>query len=430
MSIPLLIITDTFGDWQYTINDIITDLNSATFNAVADKLVRYDSSSSLHINNLDLNQLTANNNIIIKNENPGFTLIDTGEIVQRFGGTTPYDDHYLNFKLTDEGKNLKISDYTKTYITPFTYNEVNTDWMEFEKSTKTANIFGSTVWREDNDGAGSGLDADKLDGLHLTEIREDLVKLTQLHNVDGTIFSFEPETAGGHNIVNFMSKVSPGSEKGFILFQDESAFCEGTGTEDMRLTIGVYNDFRHSSSHSDELWLQGGGRLVYNVGSWDSELDTIVGSPGVGTTGGFEWLVNNLNVMTLAHDGKLTVKDDIASTNGDVIAAASDDRLKENRQKINNALDKIDKIEAFYFNYNELGQSLGFNDTKQVGISAQELKEVLPELVTLSPADIDEKGNSISGENYLTVNYHKLSVLLLNGIKELKKEIETIKEKL
>jgi hypothetical protein len=76
------------------------------------------------------------------------------------------------------------------------------------------------------------------------------------------------------------------------------------------MTIGVYNDFLQSTSHSDELWFQGGGRLCYNVGSWDSELNTIIGTPGAGASHGgvkHEWRINNSTKMTLNRSGDLGI---------------------------------------------------------------------------------------------------------------------------
>ena len=130
---------------------------------------------------------------------------------------------------------------------------------------------------------------------------------------DNDVLNITPVTSGGYSVVNFNSRVNLGSDKGFIVVQDESAFCEGSGNEDLRMSIGVFNDFRQSSTHSDELWLQGGGRLVYNVGSWDSELNTIIGTPGVGTTGGYEWRVNNSVVASLNPSGNLTAASIIRS---------------------------------------------------------------------------------------------------------------------
>jgi hypothetical protein len=125
-------------------------------------------------------------------------------------------------------------------------------------------------------------------------------------NKDGEVANFQPATSGEYTLVNFNSKANSGSDKGFILVQDESAQSPGTSTEDLRMTIGVHNDFKQSTSHSDELWLQGGGRLCYNVGSWDSELNTIIGTPGVGSSHGgvfHEWRLSNATKMILNGDG-------------------------------------------------------------------------------------------------------------------------------
>ena len=125
---------------------------------------------------------------------------------------------------------------------------------------------------------------------------------------NGEVAKFQPATSGEYVLVNF--KVNSGSDKGFILVQDESANSPGTQSEDLRMTIGVANDFRSNDAHSDELWFQGGGRLCYNVGSWDSELDTIIGTPGSGTSHGgvkHEWRINNSAKMTLESSGKLGI---------------------------------------------------------------------------------------------------------------------------
>jgi len=122
-------------------------------------------------------------------------------------------------------------------------------------------------------------------------------------NAEYPTLTLDHPTAGGISGITFRSRVNLTSDMGFLLFQDESANTPGTATEDVRLTLGVFNDFRQTSAHSDELWLQGGGRLVQNIGSWDSELNTIIGTPVTGTTGGYEWRVNNVSQMILTHDG-------------------------------------------------------------------------------------------------------------------------------
>jgi hypothetical protein len=115
---------------------------------------------------------------------------------------------------------------------------------------------------------------------------------------------------------------------------------------------------------------------------------------------------------------------------GDITSQASDKRLKENIIPITSALDKVDKINGVYFNFtdkaNELNKSL--NKNRQVGFLAQEIQSVLPEIVKPAPFDIDSDGNSISGENYLTIHYEKVVPLLLQAIKELKFELDEVKK--
>ena len=64
----------------------------------------------------------------------------------------------------------------------------------------------------------------------------------------------------------------------------------------------------------------------------------------------------------------------------------------------------------------------------QVGVSAQSVKEVLPEIVSLAPFDTNaETKESKSGKDYMTVDYAKLTPLLIEAIKELKVEIKKLK---
>ena len=116
---------------------------------------------------------------------------------------------------------------------------------------------------------------------------------------------------------------------------------------------------------------------------------------------------------------------------GNVTAYYSDERLKDKQGKIKNALDKVSQIETFYFKENELAKSLGHTvDKKQVGVSAQSVYEVLPEIVDLAPFDTDhETGESKSGEDYMTVDYAKLTPLLIEAIKEQQEQIETLTAK-
>lgn len=127
------------------------------------------------------------------------------------------------------------------------------------------------------------------------------------------------------------------------------------------------------------------------------------------------------------------VPNEIAAT-GNITAYYSDERLKTKTGAIDNALDKVSSLEGFLYVENDLARSLGYSNKKQqVGVSAQAVKAVLPEAVSLAPVDFEtlEDGTIVSksGEEYLTVDYSRIVPLLIEAIKELRAEVEALKNK-
>jgi hypothetical protein len=128
------------------------------------------------------------------------------------------------------------------------------------------------------------------------------------------------------------------------------------------------------------------------------------------------------------------------SVRGTLTDGVSDERVKTNVKTIPNALDKILGMRGVTFDYNEHAYEMGYlsksdwldgiNVKDNIGVIAQEVQKVLPEAVSPAPIDIDgSKGG------YLTVQYDKLTAILIEGIKEqqgqideLKKQIEEIKK--
>ena len=75
------------------------------------------------------------------------------------------------------------------------------------------------------------------------------------------------------------------------------------------------------------------------------------------------------------------------------------------------------QVSGYYFTENELAKELGYdNDRLQVGVNAQEIQKILPEVVTEAPIDY----------KYLTVWYDKLVPLLIQAIKEQQLMIEEL----
>jgi hypothetical protein len=114
-----------------------------------------------------------------------------------------------------------------------------------------------------------------------------------------------------------------------------------------------------------------------------------------------------------------------------VVSSFSDIRLKHVISEIQNPIEKIMNIKTFKYTSNDVAKLHGINDSKvNIGVSAQDIQAVLPEIVTLAPFDtIIQNGEKVSksGENFLTVSYERLVPLLIECIKELKKEIDEIK---
>ena len=107
---------------------------------------------------------------------------------------------------------------------------------------------------------------------------------------------------------------------------------------------------------------------------------------------------------------------DVQAT-GDVVAYASSDReLKDNIQPISNPLEKINKISGNSFVWNEEKQNI--YKGKDYGVIAQEIEEILPELVQTRE------------DGYKAVKYDKIVSLLIEGIKELSKEVVELKNKI
>ena len=106
---------------------------------------------------------------------------------------------------------------------------------------------------------------------------------------------------------------------------------------------------------------------------------------------------------------------------GDIVAystsVSSDIKLKTNVEKLEGSLNKITQLKGVKFDWKEENRP-----NNQLGFIAQEVEEILPELVT--------EANSLGerdGETHKVVNYQGVIPVLVEAIKELKAEIEELK---
>ena len=140
----------------------------------------------------------------------------------------------------------------------------------------------------------------------------------------------------------------------------------------------------------------------------------------------------NVGIGTNNPAQKLHVNGQIIATNK-ITSWYSDERLKTDIELISEPLNIIEQLNGFYYKANELAESFGIeNNKKELGLSAQEVNKVLPELVDLAPFDTirDENDNIVSksGENYLTISYERLIPVIVESIKQLNNEIKLLKD--
>lgn len=113
-----------------------------------------------------------------------------------------------------------------------------------------------------------------------------------------------------------------------------------------------------------------------------------------------------------------------ARVTGQVFTEYSDKRLKKNKRVINNALDLIRGWKGITYNANYIAAKYGYDTSiEKVGLIAQDVEETLPQLVTRAPFDDDGFGGSISGKDYITVDYERCVPILVNCIHELENTV-------
>ena len=146
------------------------------------------------------------------------------------------------------------------------------------------------------------------------------------------------------------------------------------------------------------------------------------------------FVVGNGTRYTDKSDALIVYKNGNMTVNGTIthsgLVGPSDIRLKKDIQPLNGALDKILQLRgvSFYWkNKEEMAAakgkdvnnfSYGFDSEKQIGVIAQEIEKVVPELVVTD------------NEGFKAVKYENLTPLLIEAIKEQNKKIEELEAKL
>ena len=172
------------------------------------------------------------------------------------------------------------------------------------------------------------------------------------------------------------------------------------------------------------IWNNSTGRWAFNTGIdatsiQNTPIGNATASSGAFTTltasGAVTFTVNTASTSTttgsLVVTGGVGVSDNVY-VGGDVVAqnvnSLSDERVKDNIETIESALDKTLALRGVSYTMRASGN-------RSVGVIAQEIEQVLPEVVTTSPDGIK------------SVSYGNIVGLLIEAIKEQQQQIEELK---
>ena len=360
----------------------------------------------------------------------------SNEILSQFDGPVTFNN---NVKINDD---LFVTGTVK-FTGPLDFS---TEQSEF----KSDSLFKANLKLQDNKrillGNGAGIATDASDGSGDCEIYHDgsNTKIDQLSNGTGNLqlqhggvtkIEVNPDGAvlSGVTTVGILTAtgtITSDTFVGLTSITSPEIVARGTGiSSTASVTIqydggieiersnsdnqGPYIDFKREGGDFDariQMDANGGGNAV-------SDGELIFQTPNGTSSLPFSGL-NIGEKFRVTRDGaKVTGELEVT---GDITALTSDIRLKTDIESIDNALDKICKISGFTYKHNEAAKvrcNIDTGDQRYVGVSAQDVQQVLPEAVKPAP----------SNDEYLTVQYEKLVPLLIEAIKELKNEIDELK---
>lgn len=230
------------------------------------------------------------------------------------------------------------------------------------------------------------------------------------------------------------------------------SFDDGTANDD----VGKHNAKNYNAIPAEDcfgnkahaFFIQGNLDSYLNLGT-DSALKPCIGSISI-------WVkvdqavykgkgvAHNPILMTRSHTGNDFNEACNANYagwfNGNVIRTGTDNfisdrKLKENIKSLSNTLDKIKLLNPCSYTFKRDDALKGMNPPTgaQMGLIAQELEAVFPELVQTNPANMstNQAGEKVEvTPEFKSVQYVALIPVLISGIKEQQQQIETLKQEI
>jgi hypothetical protein len=363
--------TQTYSGSVYIANDLIVQGSSS---------IQYISASSVSIGTNIVQLNTANPSVRFA----GLTIIDSGSIGG--SGSFLYDSVHDEFIFVHRGNGTNVTS-SHFVLGPETYDSLgNETYLTTNRLPK-------------------GTGKEHLVDSNITDTGT-LITLGSNTTITGTL------VASGTTLVSGSSQITLSSTTGYgsvlnqaVLTSSSPTFAGATINGNVSintssagfLTIGATNSYGSISSG-------GNGATIYLNGATRGGTTTAASNSIVVATDGEFYITNGA-----ANSNKIVVATNGNTTFSGTITENSSIRYKENVETIKYGLDKVLQMRGVTYDKKD-------NGVKEMGVIAEEIYEVLPEVVLKNEeGDID------------SVSYGRITAVLIEAIKDLKKEIEDLK---
>lgn len=279
---------------------------------------------------------------------------------------------------------------------------------------------GNKIWHEGNDGAASGLNADLLDGKHASSFVKnfeagnvgvtELGRYLDMHTTGSTAdFDVRLDCASA-DVLNVVG--------GALQVEGNTVWHSGNDGADSGLNADLLDGVHKASflrSDADDYKTAGllrfNDNIYLNFGT-GNDVEHFWNGANYYTdiNGGGNWYIRDGANANASRFTFAVATGDFTATGN--VTAYSDERVKKDITRIENALSKVKAVSGYTFERTDM------ETQRQTGVIAQEILKVLPEAVSA-----DEDGN-------LSVAYGNLSGMLIEAIKEQAEVAETQREEI
>ena len=189
----------------------------------------------------------------------------------------------------------------------------------------------------------------------------------------------------------------------------------------MPLAGGTFSGDVTFSGGAQAVNVSGGSDIRITGGSWTGDFTSGIKIQPDANNSYFQYH-GDLRFRDTSGNSRVTIDQSGNLTAAGNVTAYSDASLKENVKTIDNALSIVGKLRGVSYNWNN---KYGIGSHADIGVIAQEVEAVVPELVKTNHYEDPQYPKEQT--DIKSVDYGKLTSILINAINELKAEVDALK---